>query len=837
MSIKNEYQQHNFLSNTGFGTVSPTEKVDVAGNVNVSTGNSYKINGTSVLSGSSLGSGVTGSSLTSVGTLINLTITGDLNVDNSTLFVDSSNNRVGIGTTNPTSALDVSQNDITLRNAATAVGRKITRYLRAYDTGSTTAISQIGFVGTGTNGYQGVITFETKGDGDLFNDTITEKMRINSAGNVGIGTNNPASKLHVYTTTSGGWSVSAGQRIGGYGANAGFMQMGADVSTGRGWIHSFLNGGSGEGSGTYTSLCLNEAGGNVGIGTATPVAKLDIIGSTEALYVDSKNTTGSYIRLHNNGSGSNVGSAIHRFGSAFTVTNAYGPNILNISNWGADMTFLIDSAQNYRFHNDSSEIVRITGGGNVGIGITNPSGALEILGSTTNYFYSNTATSNPATIYARGRGTSSVPLGVTNGDVLGGIYGKGYDSTPALETFNCAAIRMLASETHTTTAAGSKIDFATTANGTFGTGNRITRMTIDNTGYVGIGTISPAQTLHVYTTSNPGSNGAQIHYGDGTYGIFLANGTSTGFSPLIKGVGNDTNDSGLHFIGTLTNDTAANIGILMDARTSSNTAIANAKVLQLNNYTTNLITVNADGSIGIGTTSPIGKFNIFTGLSGNTANVATQATGSIMFANGSTLNTIPVIAGKATSSTGLLIIGANNDASTQPAINFDARENDNTDFTTLTNPAFSFSRFNTDLITILRNGNVGIGTTTPNVPLEVNGAIKSTTSAKVWINFAPAVSPTIRSSYGVSSISRLADGRYQINFSTAFSDSNYVVTGCSQRNGINGDSRITVLGSDGGTYNTPALNMTTTYVNVEVGFSTVSAGTDIYMGSIAIFSS
>ena len=37
----------------------------------------------------------------------NLTLTGDLLVDDSTLYVDSSNNRVGIGTTSPTNLLDV----------------------------------------------------------------------------------------------------------------------------------------------------------------------------------------------------------------------------------------------------------------------------------------------------------------------------------------------------------------------------------------------------------------------------------------------------------------------------------------------------------------------------------------------------------------------------------------------------------------------------------------------------------------------------------------------------------------------------------------------------------
>ena len=84
------------------------------------------------LSGSTLASGVTTSSLTSVGTLTSATITGDLIVDTSTLKVDSSNNRVGIGETAPASDLVVRADsaggrggEISIVNyAATTVGNE-----------------------------------------------------------------------------------------------------------------------------------------------------------------------------------------------------------------------------------------------------------------------------------------------------------------------------------------------------------------------------------------------------------------------------------------------------------------------------------------------------------------------------------------------------------------------------------------------------------------------------------------------------------------------------------------------------------------------------------------
>jgi hypothetical protein len=55
--------------NIGLGTDTPAYKLDVVGDTNISTGSVYRINGTSVLSSTTLGSGVITSSLTSVGTI------------------------------------------------------------------------------------------------------------------------------------------------------------------------------------------------------------------------------------------------------------------------------------------------------------------------------------------------------------------------------------------------------------------------------------------------------------------------------------------------------------------------------------------------------------------------------------------------------------------------------------------------------------------------------------------------------------------------------------------------------------------------------------------------
>ncbi len=70
---------------------------DASGSINTDVG--YNIDGLSKLTSTTLGSSVVNSSLTSVGTLSSLNVSGDLTVDTNTFDVDSTNNRVSIGIT------------------------------------------------------------------------------------------------------------------------------------------------------------------------------------------------------------------------------------------------------------------------------------------------------------------------------------------------------------------------------------------------------------------------------------------------------------------------------------------------------------------------------------------------------------------------------------------------------------------------------------------------------------------------------------------------------------------------------------------------------------------
>jgi len=125
--------------------------------------------------------------------------------------------------------------------------------------------------------------------------------------------------------------------------------------------------------------------------------------------------------------------------------------------------------------------------------------------------------------------------------------------------------------------------------------------------------------------------------------------------------------------------------------------------------------------LGVGTNAPVGRATFFTGLSGNTFNLIDQLTGSIAFSNNAALLSSPTLSGKSNDGIGLSIISATNNTNANPDLVFNVRENDNTDFATLTTTAFRFSRFGTTLLNILRSGSLGILTDSPTQTLDVNG--------------------------------------------------------------------------------------------------------------------
>ena len=158
-------------------------------------------------------------------------ISGDLNVDGNTLRVDATTNNVGIGTSSPSEKLTVNEGEITVTSNSPTAGYGFNIFNTSGGSVSKGRITTFGnpgdaFLITVNGVYSGSGSAFIKDDSslaywDIAIDTrvsqdriafrraprgaetnIVEFMRIDSTGNVGIGTSSPSSKLHVYSTTA-----------------------------------------------------------------------------------------------------------------------------------------------------------------------------------------------------------------------------------------------------------------------------------------------------------------------------------------------------------------------------------------------------------------------------------------------------------------------------------------------------------------------------------------------------------------------------------------------------------------------------------------------------------
>jgi hypothetical protein len=214
----------------------------------------------------------------------------------------TSTGNVGIGTTTLNYPLTVAGSSaiasiLDTATVATGIGGEL--YLSGRNTagGQVPYASVKGFAFSGTPGAEaGYLQLKTMTAG-----TLTEKMRIDNNGNVGIGTTTPSGKLSVYSGASGGGANSVGDDLivenntsGGISiltpaANTGWLLFGSPTSNTRGAISY---------SHASDFMRLDTAGsermritstGNVGIGTTTPGQKLSVAGD-----ILGNNIIGSY---------------------------------------------------------------------------------------------------------------------------------------------------------------------------------------------------------------------------------------------------------------------------------------------------------------------------------------------------------------------------------------------------------------------------------------------------------------------------------------------------------------------------------------------------------------
>jgi len=436
--------------NVGIGTTSPGEKLEVVGNIRIDStsaaqlfldsaaGNDSVINfqegatqkakigydnslsGFAMVAGSGpystadmviLDSGKVGIGTTSPNRLLHLQSTGDAimqitSADGSGAYIDlgdvsdvnggrivydsgsnlilntasaerlriTSAGNVGIGTTNPARRLHVSSSD------------QSTARIRLSNTNTGSGGDNIDLV-AGVNNV-------TQDGFSIYNATSNQtQLVIQGSGNVGIGTTSPVAKFEV---TDGSSSITLQEYTNGA---AIFLDGVNGDFTGGDYYHILANGSSYLGLGGYgggsTPLNINSSG-NIGIGTTSPTAKLDVRLST---------VTGKVAEFHNS-----VG---------------YGIDI-NVESDGGVNTISSASNQSLAFatNGSSNERIRITTAGNVGIGTTSPTAKLEVASTGTGdsiLVTNNDATSDAAPVLTLKRDSASP----ADGDYLGQIKFKG----------------------------------------------------------------------------------------------------------------------------------------------------------------------------------------------------------------------------------------------------------------------------------------------------------------------------------------------------------------------------------------------------------------------------
>jgi hypothetical protein len=127
-----------------------------------------------------------------------VSIPNGLNFDSNTFVIDATNNRVGVGTASPSFALDVQSGNIqAYQNSATST------YFLAKNSVATSGVA-FGVTSAGL-GYIDVINSNSL----ILATADTERMRIDSSGNVGIGTSSPSSYINSKLTVATGMTIFA----------------------------------------------------------------------------------------------------------------------------------------------------------------------------------------------------------------------------------------------------------------------------------------------------------------------------------------------------------------------------------------------------------------------------------------------------------------------------------------------------------------------------------------------------------------------------------------------------------------------------------------------------
>ena len=487
------------------------------------------------------------------------TPTGNFSLYNVSPYNNYFAGNIGIGTATPAQKLDVVGNakisgSLTIGGVpvltSTGNGSGLTNLNASAVTSGTITAARLPVVAVQTTATQ-TLSNKTLTGATLTGATVIggasagQQMLVDAMGNVGIGTNTPATKLEVKNSRIRVSSDSAGANIYGelfqngeetvlrlqdpgpwgrvtvdlgagtsysflqnpFGSNAFSGIVSNDMSRNFAIINSSTTMGIGlHTSGSSAASLFVDSMGRVGIGTMSPTANLHVVGSS--FFTDSitlSGVSGSGNIFQNTNQGGTIGHYMFRdgcasesgpysFGLRYTDTINTNPSLARIS--------LITSG---------NESLVVSVGGNVGVGTTTPAEKLDVVGNakisgTLTVAGQTVVTSNQLTSYVTtAQVTTAVApyqLSAGSGASLTTLNASALtDGTLSADRIATASLPMtvlasdpLARANHTGTQAWSTL----TATPTNVTGYGITdAVTKDSGGNVGIGTSAPTEKLEV----------------------------------------------------------------------------------------------------------------------------------------------------------------------------------------------------------------------------------------------------------------------------------------------------------------------------------------------------
>ena len=564
-----------FTGNVGIGTTAPSNKLSLAGSGQnwvtspaIKMWDSYNSKGWYV--GSANNATIGDFYIRSV------TAEGAYPVSADQQFTIKQSGNVGIGTTSPSRTLDVRTDSGALIKGATgSVDGKIS--LVPASGGRQHSLRNRG------------ASFE------LYDDSAgSSVMYWKYGGNVGIGTTTPSAKLEVESTTTIAYNPSdynSGSILTLKSPNADTNYSSIRFSNSAGNYEKFIGSvqtgtntadivfqGYDRGAGIYKEYARIAENGNVGIGTTTPNAKLDIQGTQGQLFSVTDNLSGSIFAVADisgvpifdvNSSGvsyfdGNVGIGTTSPASKLQVGDYMASNVLTIGGWygggGGTLAFKSGYVPNAAYVWDTARIKATDDGnfngriefqtstsgraapdtkmvlkatGNLGIGVTNPHGKLS---------FENSVETRKIVLYETGNNAFQ-------------FYGFGIESNALI--YNTAAN----TDDH--------IFFSGAS-----TATRNELMRIEGTGNVGIGTTSPDAKLDIEGDFEAGYALKFTNTkGTGSVSGFRSHGTNGEVTSLYR---NSTEIQGWNQNGTSYFD--GNVGIGTGSPTS---ALGSAKVLDI----------------------------------------------------------------------------------------------------------------------------------------------------------------------------------------------------------------------------------------------------------------